>query len=924
MKILHTADLRVGRESAQDFFLACECILQAAYQHEVSLIAISGNTWDGPTQNSAGSLFPDLIEAIRAFGDCAPTALIYGNAVYDIEGSLEIFEAMECSHGIKILKPGMTYILKSGQIEELLGNNHENAELLISGIPGPSKHWLVTENDQHRSLDADIQASEAFNTLCMATGCMRERYSKLPSLVLAHGLMEGAKTPHGVKLAARNEIHFTKESLKALHAEYIALGGMHQPQHIEGTRAWYAGSAYPLSFGETHKAGCWIVDIHGPGEPVDVDRVEFPHPTRKHLISHASCAMEVPSIKGQKVWYEIKGTKKEVATLDPDIIMRRLLGHGALEGSMVTFNVSQEEPVFLEEIRLAHNIEEKLKVWARAKGEKLSQGLLEKARSLAQEPAANAFVPAKARYRIDRLILRGAKGLWAKSRKDEIDLNLSSLGSGIISLIGPSGSGSTTVFENLHPWPRLLSREGPLDDHFRHINSIRDLYLTEMITGWKYRCLIKLHVGISSKESEYWLFRDTGSGYAPLDGIDGKLEPYLDWTERLFGSIEIYQKTAFRTQKGINDFQDLSSSSEEDRGELFHALCDTGKLEEYSKAAKKRSDAVSCDIKEVEKRHSLLMGAEERCAILRNEIEQYAATTDERSREGKNLERELGLARGRLSDVLEISQDRSCLVRERERAFNAIMALKGKQCGITEIIESHRACQRLRSKAEKNIEKAGTLSLRKDALVASKSAFEKSKNAAMNEYSRAMSEFSRRKDALATELNRIKAAIGSVEEQSQLVGKRLSISIEESCDSCGQILSSTEIERLKLVRATDEKAYAELSQKFGTLLNERKTLEVKIQELSLPMRPLQRDYPEQDELEALDKELESINLKEAYDIVQRADTAESIIAQARKKLAKLEEEIGEASKSAEDCGAALEKLPTVEKEKLGEAQCGAT
>ena len=343
--------------------------------------------------------------------------MIYGTPTYDIKGSLEIFEVMECAHGIKILKPGMTYILKSGMIEELQGNNHESAELLISGIPGHSKHCLVTDNNLHGSLNADIQASEAFRTLCTATGCMREKYSKIPSLVLAHGFVEGAKTPQGVKLIARNEIHFTKESLKALRAEYIALGGIHQPQHIEGTRAWYAGSAYPLDFGETHKAGCWVVDIHKPGEPVDVTRVEFPHPTRKHLISHASCAMEVPSIKDQKVWYEIKGTKKEVASLDPDIILRRLFGHGALEGSIVTFNVSHDEPVFLEEINLAHGIEEKLKVWAQAKGEKLTQGLLEKARNLAEESSANTLLPAKVHYRFDRLILRGAKRSMGKGAK---------------------------------------------------------------------------------------------------------------------------------------------------------------------------------------------------------------------------------------------------------------------------------------------------------------------------------------------------------------------------------------------------------------------------------------------------------------------------------------------------------------------------
>ena len=138
--------------------------------------------------------------------------------------------------------------------------------------------------------------------------------------------------------------------------------------------------------------------------------------------------------------------------------------------------------------------------------------------------------------------------------------------------------------------------------------------MTELNTGWKYRCLIRMHADIPSRSNEYWLFRDTGSGYAPLNGIDGRLEPYLEWTERLFGTIEVYKKTVFISDRAAEFFTVLSSEWE-DRSGLFRALCGIGRLEEYSKAAKKRSDAVSRDIREVEARHSTLMGAEERCAF---------------------------------------------------------------------------------------------------------------------------------------------------------------------------------------------------------------------------------------------------------------------------------------------------------------------
>jgi exonuclease SbcC len=914
MKVLHAADLHARRESAEDFFLACESILQAAIKYEVSLIALSGDIWDGPTQNSAGSLFPDLIEPIRRFGDYAPVAMIYGTPSHDVEGSLEVFETMDCAHGIRILRPGMTYILKGGKIEELQGDNAEDAMLLVSGIPEPSKRWLVAGNTKHGSIEAGLQASEAFSTLCIATGCMRERYSQLPSLVLAHGQVEGAKTSQGLKLGTGDGIHFTKDSLKALHAEYIALGDIHQPQHIEGTRAWYAGSAYPLDFGETHKAGCWIVDIHEPGEPVDVERVEFPHPTRKHLICLASCAMEVPSIKGQQVWYEIKGTRNEVSMLDGDEILSRLYGHGAMEGSKVTFDLSQDEPVRAGEIRLKVGITEKLKTWAEATGETLTEGILEKARILERETAARNPVPANARYRIDRLILRGAIGLWARSRKDEIDLDLASHGSGVLALVGPNGAGKTTILENLHPWPRLLTRDSPIRDHFRLSDSFRDLYLTDQETGWKYRCLIRMRADIPSGSTEYWLFRDAGEGFEPLAGINRRLEPYEEWVGRLFGSLGLYQRTAFIGQKATRNCPDLSAATKGERKELFSELCGIDWLEAYHEAAKEHSDAVSREIEHIEARHSLLVGAQDRCAALHSEIERYAATADEKARAGRSLGIELGTAREKLSEALKAGQERARLMREREQAFNHVMALKGKQSGYTDQIETHRASLRLKSQMEERLATAQAISSRREALISQKEAFEKTERAALKDYSLAMADYTSRKEGLSTELGQVKVDLARVKESSLQVEERCSTPLGENCPTCGQILPKDELEHLHATRTADETLLAELNEKLRRLAHDREELELKIQNLHVPARPSQSEFPELDELEALGKELSSIDLADAYDVLRRADAAESTITHAKKELVRLEEEIGEASKIVEDCGASLGKLHSQDQE----------
>ena len=916
MKILHTADLHARRESFDEFLASCKSILIAANNNKVALIAISGDIWHGPTQNSAGSLFPNFIEAIRRFGDVAPVAMIYGTPSHDVEGSLEVFETMECVHRIKILRPGIAYILKEGKIEELKGNNDEKAELLLFGIPEPSKRWIIANDIQHGPRDCDISAREAFKMLCIASGCMRERYPQLPSIVLAHGQVQGAKTAHNMMLGTGDGIHFSKDDLKALKAEYIALGDIHEPQHIEGTRAWYAGSAYPLDFGETHKAGCWIVDIHEPGMPVEVAREEFNHPTCKHLICHASCAMEVPSMHGHKVWYEVQGTKEELSLLDSDEILSRLLGHGAAQGSKVTFDITGSDPVRSMEIRKKKGIDEKLKTWGEIAGEPITQDILEKARTIERETAAQNIAQGNASYRIDRLILRGAIGLWAKSKKDEIELNLEKEGAGVIALIGTNGTGKTTILENLHPWPRLLTRDGTLRDHFRLANSYRDLYITDENTNYKYRCLIRMRADIPSGNTEYWIFRDIGSGYAPLTGINGRLEPYEDWIERLFGSLNLYQRTVFVAQKASKNCPDLSVASKGERKELFSELCGIDWLEAYRKAAKDKGDCLCEAMKKIEAKHSLLKGAEERFSALKSEISEHAVTANEKSKEAEEAAKVLEKERKKLREVTETSQKKARLILQREEALKRIIVLKQKQDEYMSAIESHRASLRIKSQMEEVILKAREMEECRANLIAQKDIFEKHERQKMKDYLLEMTNYTMQKNELISELNQLKIDIAESKEKSRMINERLSIPFGQNCPTCGQKLPKDELEKQQKTRASDEGSLKKLKTKLEDLIEKKKSIEIKIEGLRTPTRQSENDFPGIEELKALEKEIESLDLRRAYEVLRRADNAEGTITHIRKELIKLENEIGNESKNAEDYKELIEALPKTDENEL--------
>lgn len=907
MKILHTADLHARRENAREFFTSCDIIVQEASRNDVQVIAIAGDLWHGPVQNSAGSLFPDFVEAVRRLADIAPVALIYGTPSHDVEGSLDIFETLECRHGIKVLAPGTAYVLRDGRIHELARGNEHGAQLLIFGIPEPSKKWILASSPSGQN--PEFVAREAFRMLCNAIGCMRDQYPSLPSLVLAHGQAEGARTASGRILSTGDGLYFTRDHLKALKAEYIALGDIHQPQHIDGTRAWYAGSAYPLDFGETHKAGCWIVTLHEPGKPVDMERIDFPHPTNRHIISHAACAMEIPTMRGQKVWYEVQGTRQELAILDSDIILARLRAHGAAEGSRVTFDVKEKETIRVPEIVEKKGLVEKLRIWAEASGETLTDGIIEKARTLERETESRSLTTAKAHYRIDRLVLRGAIGLWAKSGKDEIELDLASLGKGVITLLGHNGAGKTTILENLHPWPRLLTREGPIRDHFRLADSFRDLYLTDEETSIKYRCLIRMRADIPSGSTEYWLFRDAGNGFIPLPGINGRLEPYQEWIDRLFGSLSLYQRTAFVSQKASRNCPDLGNATKGERKELFSELCGIEWLEQYRETAREQQSRLNSEIQDTEARHSLLTDVPARCAALTSEIAQYAAQAAEMGIRKEELSKNLENIKAKLAKVREQDKERERLVAEREQAHKNVVMLKAREQECMNRIESLRASLRLRKEMEAEIARANALIEKKECLLAEKTVHDEAQKKLMTDYIKAMTDYTNYRHSLINDLGRIKTEIATLESEMTNLENRLVSSNDDHCPLCGQMLPEEQREKRRKLCTEWKESLSALQKQREALTAQRKQIETQIKNQVLPSRPTQPEYPRTQEIKEIDQEIEHIDLKRAWDIVHRAEAAEATITQLRKELSRYEAQIGDECTKSDNCKAMLDAMP---------------
>ncbi len=456
MRLLHAADLHLRKERIADIDISLTVMEATAREEEADLIALCGDIWDGPVTNTAGALFPTFLSWMQRLADIAPVALIYGTPSHDTEGSLEVFASLKARHAITILSPGVAYGLSGAGLKPLaFGENAKDLCLVVFGIPEPSKKWLSGSQPAMGKDESDARVRDALGALCLGMAGKRAAYPRIPTLCLYHGQVGTAKTGTGYTVESGSGIAIGRDQLESIGADYYALGDIHEPQQILGLAAWYSGSIYACDFGETHSPGCQIVDIQksrsGKGYDVDSRRIEFGHPLNVLVKSDATGAKTIPFLPGKRIRWEIRCTGAEAARINTDELLSRMMAHGAASGSRVSLDLIPVETVRAGDIGATGGLSDKLRIWGENSGMSIQDSVLQKAKDLEAASGTTKGGSSGAQIRIDRLRVRGATGIWKKSRKDEIDLDLTSREGGVIAFVGKNGAGKTTIVENLHP-----------------------------------------------------------------------------------------------------------------------------------------------------------------------------------------------------------------------------------------------------------------------------------------------------------------------------------------------------------------------------------------------------------------------------------------------------------------------------------------
>lgn len=881
MKIAHISDLHCCKEHQEEALTSLNFIADKIKTNPVDLVAIAGDTWDASMLNTEASGFNDFVTSIQNLADEAPVVMIYGTPSHDTDGSLEVFRKIKAKNPITILEAAKPYFLENGKVVE----TSTAPEALIFGIPEPRKKYLLANATAGKD-ETEGAIRDAMQKVCFLLASIRREYSNIPCVMLYHGDIAGSSLQNDRTIERGTGIAISIDELSSIGADYYALGHIHKPQQVGNLPAYYAGSIYPKDFGETHKAGFNFVKIE-PGKEAEVQRVDFPHPQNMKI----ECGPELKyddSIAGKRVWVEMTCTKEEKTFLDADKILEEIKSHGAVEGSRVTINEIPTETVRAAEITEACGVSDKFKVWASNTGLELKDSVLQKIAELDNE-ISRGNAKAQGAWELVSLRLRGSIGIYKGLKKDEIFIDFDNYDSGLIALTGENGKGKTTLIENCHPYPQLLTRKDKLQEQFRLRNSFREVVYRDRDSKLMVKCLIQIDGETKSGSCNYFAYTsdDNGKTWIAVPGVDKNLKPYEDFIAQTFGPIELYLRTAFITQRPTKNLPDLTDATAGEKKTLFVELAGIDYLQKFADAANEKVKSNENLVHDSEIKIQMLESTLNRKTEIEESLQNSEISVKEKQSELDKIIENGKAAREKLNEA----QERYNAEKERgKKEFELqedVTKLEVEISGIEKEILINQTAAEKRAENEKIIAQYEDLQKVLADEQKKRAAINEANNAKMSVYLQIIADFDNKKGEIQHYIDSLKAEKNSVEKdilnaENEIKFKERDLAeISDICPTCGQKLPAEKIAELNAKREESKAAVKILEEKISEhkqKLNETEKkiteLETELSELAFtePAKPVQDVFDSTVENKA-NAELQTIDINKAKSELETAKTS---------------------------------------------------
>lgn len=605
MKIIHISDVHASRERLACVRKVFDCLYQTVDEHGAELVLFAGDFWDSTITNTRASGFTEYVEMVHRLRGMCQVMFIYGTPKHEPKGSLDVFASIGCS--VIDTPTRLNIELPSGMLD-------------ILAIPEPRKgdYIVLSQEDSSRMIHEEY------------VRLSKETKGDNPYIVAFHGEVSGSFYQNGME--ARSDTRFPSNLMMSMGADYYALGHIHMPQEpFKG--AFYPGSPAPLDFGESHEGTIHLVDL---GKETNVTVIPTGAPR--------FITVEADSVSFEKVNPALySGNHLRIVLSDadetylPHAIATDMRSRADLLSCKVIVNRNATTPARSDTMAKVKTAAEKYEEYCKLTHHNASPHAIRFVRSVDENRMLSASHPSKS-FELMSISLRGSIGVKCGSGKDDVQIDFTRYNPGVVAMIGDNGRGKTTIIENCHPYPRMLTRKKPLKDHFFLKDSHRILVYRSNDNEY-HKIVMNIDAKSKSGSTTYFAYtsRD-GIKWVPSLDTDGSLEAYNGYLDKTFGSLELFIRTSFFTRKETRGTPDLTNATKGEKIEFFSSLAGNDWLYDIAELAKEEMNSNRRAIDKLNAR----LEASENAAL---EIEDCYVMLDELGKELVDLEDDVSAAK---------------------------------------------------------------------------------------------------------------------------------------------------------------------------------------------------------------------------------------------------------------------------------------
>lgn len=359
-----------------------------------------------------------------------------------------------------------------------------------------------------------------------------------------------------------------------------------------------------------------------------VERINFDFPVNKtiEITGKDFDKLLKLNFSNQNVKVKLSLTPEEKVLFKPFQKGRQL--KDATGANSVTFCIetSKQVSVRSNEIINKTSILDKLKIYAEVNNIQLTPSILDKAKDLEEHLLIKYTFPSHT-FDLVSLSVRGAKGIKGR---EQIDINFSDFSEGVVAITGDNGIGKTFLVELATPYPRMITRNGPLKDFFYLKDSHKIVvYKDENNKYYKFSIFMAAHIDNGICKYYVETSDDEGVTWVSDKNCNGNLQDYNKYIEENIGSLEVFLKTAFFTKGKVKGISDIASATKGEKIKFFAELLNIDSISLLNESAKTKTKQLLFDIEkldnveeEVEKLTKELFNKEQSKGLFENDLKE--------------------------------------------------------------------------------------------------------------------------------------------------------------------------------------------------------------------------------------------------------------------------------------------------------------